>query len=136
MGLNISIYVEFLIFAVVFLFLKATFFRPMLRHLHKRDEKTTLFAEQIREIKHKCDHRIKGYKDAKSKIAREHAELMNQYARESSTAYRDIVTQGRSKELSRLNQHREKLSLDYTKLGQELILPLNDVKKSLKQHLC
>ena len=136
MGLNHSFFMHFIIFSGVLIFLKLFFFQPILRYLHKRDEKTTLLAQQIRELTAKCDQRTSEYNAHRHKIQREYAELMDQYTRQAHTAYYELVFRGRTQALEKLSKHREKLRKDYEDLGQELVLSLNDVKKSLSAHLC
>lgn len=136
MGLNYSFFIHFVIFAGVLGFLSIGFFQPMVRYLHKRDEKTTLLAQQIRELTTKCDGRIREYNSTKHKIQREYAQLMDQYTRQATATYHKIVFQGRSDALNTLGKYREKLREEYERLGKELVLSLNDIKKSLGTHLC
>ena len=136
MGLNQSFFLHFVLFACLMFFLKFFFFNPLLRHLYKRDEKTTLLAEQINELKTKSYERIQSYQREKSKIQRAYAELLNQYQRQASEAYREIILDGRSRALGQLGRHRENLAKEYRALSGELVLSLNDIKKSLDNHLC
>jgi F0F1-type ATP synthase membrane subunit b/b' len=136
MGINQSLFIHFILFAILLGFLKILFFNPLLKHLHKRDEKTTLLAEQIRELKTKCDTRIETYNRDKSKIQQDYAARLEAFQKNANDTQRKISAEGRAKALEKLSKHRESLAQEYKTIGNELILSLNDIKKGLDTHLC
>ncbi len=132
LNLNISVVYHFFLFIFAWLFLQAAFFKPLLSHLNKREEKTTLFADQIREMKIKLQDRKEEYQGAKSQVYQESAEVLLQFRKKATQTYQEGATKGRADAMLQLAKGREKLLKKHEALSKELILHLNETKSHLK----
>ena len=132
LNLNISITYHFLLFGVSWGLLSLYFFKPMMEYLKKRDQKTTLLSDQIREMKLKLEDLKSAYSEAKVQIHLESHEILSKHHKQGNDLYQELVTKARVSAIEQLNKKRQELQKEKVRVSGELILQLNEVKKLIQ----
>jgi F0F1-type ATP synthase membrane subunit b/b' len=109
------------------------FFKPLLSHLSRREEKTTLLVEQIREMKMKLQDLRQAYQEGKTQIYQECSEILGQAQKESANSRNLIVSKAKNDAFSHLNKERKRLSDEAASVSKNLILALSETQKALKE---
>ncbi len=135
LGINSSIWVQLALFIVAFLILHLFFFTPMMKYLKKREEKTTLLAEQIKEVQIKFEEKQTAYKTEKANLYREVTGILNGYRKQAEGAHHQLVNDGKTKSLETLTQGRTAFMKEYEQVKKELILRINEAETSLVKTL-